>query len=175
VRENGGQYTHGAIWLAIAFAKLKNESATRDLLNLLNPIGSAMDLRGVYRYEKEPYVMAGDIGMAAPYEGRAGWSWYTGAAGWMYQAILHHYLGISRQGDELYLDPCVPASFRTFQVRYRFGKSSYNIDFLRGSGAVGLIKTIEVDRNLIVVNHFTLIDDGTEHSVTVRLSDKHHD
>ncbi len=171
VRENGGQYTHAAIWLAMAFARMRKDVEAYSLLNLLNPIRSSANLQSAYRYEKEPYVMSADICMAEPYQGRAGWSWYTGSAGWMQQAIIRSFLGISRQGSDLVLDPCVPSTFNEYQVFYRYGSSMYEITFKKQSSAGCDILTLVVDGKTIEGNHLRLVDDEKTHVVIACLTE----
>ncbi|HBP37677.1 MAG TPA: glycosyl transferase, partial [Clostridiales bacterium] len=172
VRENGGQYTHAAIWLAMAFARLKKTDEAWKLLSLLNPIRATQGLQGAYLYEKEPYVMSADICMAEPFQGRAGWSWYTGSAGWMYQAVLHDFLGIRRQGEWLILDPCVPPSFREYQVDYRLGRTVYQIRFQNRSGPGIAVSNLTVDGQVVAGSRFLLADDGQTHAVMARLTDR---
>ena len=172
VRENGGQYTHGAIWLAMATAQLKQTSEAWRLLGLLNPIWSTIDLKNAYRYEKEPYVMSADISLADPLRGRAGWSWYTGSAGWMYQAILHSYLGIQRHNDKMVIDPCVPASWKSYRVSYKAGSAVYQMTMVNKSGPGIHVQAIMLDGAKIDGNQFDLIDDGKNHQVEIWLSDK---
>ena len=108
VRENGGQYTHGAIWSVLAFAALGDGNKAGELFSILNPINHASTTAGMYRYKVEPYVMAGDVYAEPPHTGRGGWTWYTGAAGWMYQAGIEWILGFHLRGTELSLEPCIP-------------------------------------------------------------------
>ncbi len=172
VRENGGQYTHGAIWLAMASAQLKQAPEAWRLLNLLNPIWATIDLRSAYRYEKEPYVMAADISMAPPFMGRAGWSWYTGSAGWMYQAILHSFLGIRREGGQIVLDPCVPETWRSYHVEYCVGLTKYQLDFRNKSGPGTFVQSLTVDDVPVMGNRFDIVDDGKMHHVVIMISDQ---
>lgn len=105
--ENGGQYTHGAAWAIIAWAKLGNGNLAGELFKMLNPIYHTQTPKEAQTYRVEPYVMAADVYSAPPHTGKGGWSWYTGSAGWMYQAGLEWILGIKRQGDFLVLKPCI--------------------------------------------------------------------
>jgi len=127
VRENGGQYTHGAVWAIIAWAKLGEGNLAGELFRMINPIYHTQTQREANTYRVEPYVMAADVYSAAPYAGRGGWSWYTGSASWMYQAGLEWILGIRRQGDYLILKPCISEHWPGYKVNYRFGKSLYEI------------------------------------------------
>lgn len=127
VRENGGQYTHGAIWAIIAWAKLGEGNHAYELFRLLNPINHARTDSEVQRYRVEPYVMASDVYSISPYVGRGGWTWYTGAAGWMYQAGLEWLLGLRKKGPRLYLEPCIPEEWPEFSVIYKYQKTKYEI------------------------------------------------
>ena len=108
IRENGGQYTHGAIWSVLAFAALGDGDKAGELFSILNPINHASTTAGVHRYKVEPYVMAADVYAEPPHVGRGGWTWYTGSAGWMYQAGIEWILGFRLRGTELSIDPCIP-------------------------------------------------------------------
>jgi cyclic beta-1,2-glucan synthetase len=108
VRENGGQYTHAAIWAVMAFAALGDGNKANELFSILNPINRASTRAGVHRYKVEPYVAAADVYAEYPHVGRGGWTWYTGSAGWMYRAGLESLLGFRLRGAVLHLDPCIP-------------------------------------------------------------------
>ncbi len=159
IRENGGQYTHGAIWLSIAATLLRDDRKAYKLFSMLNPINNTTNYGDALRYEKEPYVMTADISYMAPYTGRGGWSWYTGSSGWMYKGILEHFLGIKKQSDHLLINPCVPEAFGDFKIKYRYKSSSYLIE-VRHCNREELI----ADRNLI-----KLEDDGREHHIIVEI------
>lgn len=127
LRENGGQYTHAAIWAILAFARLKEGTKAYDLFCLLNPINHALDPEAVERYKVEPYVMAADIYSVAPHNGRGGWTWYTGASGWMYQAGIEGILGIRREGQLLLIAPNLPAHWPGFSATITLDAAHYNI------------------------------------------------
>jgi cellobiose phosphorylase len=127
VRENGGQYSHAAIWMVMAFAKLGDRDRTWELLNLINPIHHGSSAEKIAVYKTEPYVMAADVYGVTPHAGRGGWTWYTGSAGWMYQLILESFLGVVREGNTLRFQPCVPGMWETFTVRYKFQETMYTI------------------------------------------------
>ncbi len=131
VRENGGQYTHGAIWAAMAFAALGDRDRAWELTSMINPVNHARSPAGVETYKVEPYVMAADVYAVAPYTGRGGWSWYTGSAGWMYRLIVDSLLGVTRDGNRLRFTPCLPADWPGFAMRYRYGATTYEIDLRR--------------------------------------------
>uniref|UniRef100_UPI0027E56A49 GH36-type glycosyl hydrolase domain-containing protein n=1 Tax=Serratia marcescens TaxID=615 RepID=UPI0027E56A49 len=127
LRENGGQYTHAAIWAILAFARLKEGTKAYDLFCLLNPINHALDPEAVERYKVEPYVMAADIYSVAPHNGRGGWTWYTGSSGWMYQAGIEGILGIRREGQLLLIAPNLPAHWPGFSATITLDAAHYNI------------------------------------------------
>lgn len=158
LRENGGQYSHAAMWSILAFTKLGQADNAVDLFNLLNPINHALDLAQANRYIVEPYVVAADVYSVAPHIGRGGWTWYTGAAGWMYRAGIEGILGIQRAGKELLLQPCIPASWPGFQATIDIENTHYEIQVVNTTdGQSGATRAIL---------------DGIEHSVfdrTVRV------
>ncbi|WP_304457981.1 GH36-type glycosyl hydrolase domain-containing protein [Alicyclobacillus sendaiensis] len=169
IRENGGQYTHGVIWSVIAWTKLGRGEEAYELFSMLNPIHHADTLREVERYGNEPYVMSADIYTAEPNVGQGGWSWYTGAASWMYQAGLEAILGVRRRGSKLIVEPCIPKHWPGFEVRYRHGSAVYRIRVERvaqGEGARAQDLTVDG----VGVAEIDLVDDGREHDVLVRWS-----
>ncbi len=127
LRENGGQYSHAAMWSILAFTKLGQADNAVNLFNLLNPVNHALDLAQANRYRVEPYVVAADVYSVAPHIGRGGWTWYTGAAGWMYQAAIEGILGIQRKGKKLLIHPCIPASWPGFQVTINVQNTFFKI------------------------------------------------
>ncbi len=131
VRENGGQYTHAAIWTVMAFAKLGDREKTEELMRMINPIHHGDTAEGIARYKVEPYVVAADVYGIDPHAGRGGWTWYTGSAGWMYQLILESVLGVKRAGTTITLAPCIPSSWKTFSVLYRHNGKRYTIDVIQ--------------------------------------------
>lgn len=129
IRENGGQYTHAAVWLAIAFCEIGDMEEAYRIFNMLNPIHASADFRLVSRYQNEPYVMTADVSDGYPNVGKGGWSWYTGAAGWMYRAILQDFLGFDREGEYLVFSPKKAIPFDRYQIEYRYGATIYEITF----------------------------------------------
>jgi cyclic beta-1,2-glucan synthetase len=127
VRENGGQYTHAAIWAAMAFAKLGDSTRAWELMNLINPINHSLSAQAVATYKTEPYVVAADVYGVAPHIGRGGWTWYTGSAGWMYRLIVESLMGLTRHADRLVIKPCLPAAWDECSIAYRFGETVYQI------------------------------------------------
>ncbi|MFV0240473.1 MAG: GH36-type glycosyl hydrolase domain-containing protein [Lacrimispora sphenoides] len=167
MRENGGQYTHAAVWLAIATSMLRDYHMAQTLFTILNPIHVTQTRKDVLRYEKEPYVMTADISLSPPYTGRGGWSWYTGSAGWMYQGLLSWFLGIRKEVNELVIDPATPASFGDFSIEYKYGRSTYEIRVESRSKGMLTTEAITVDDKLIKGNRVLLVDDGEKHLVIV--------
>lgn len=170
IRENGGQYTHAAIWLAMANAKAGRGGDAFELLKMLNPILSTSTVKDIARYEKEPYVMSADVYMGDPYTGKAGWSWYTGSAGWMYQGLLHSFLGINRRGERLHIEPALPAMYDSWQIDYYYGAALYRVRFVNDSGHGTRISAITVDGVPAAGSSFLMHDDLSVHEVVVTLS-----
>ena len=137
VRENGGQYTHAAVWAAMAFAALGDAERAWELFTLINPVNHAKSPDAIALYKTEPYVLASDVYALAPHTGRGGWTWYTGSAGWMYQLILESLLGLRLEADKLHFSPCVPADWNSFQVHYRYRKTVYHITVVQTSASGG--------------------------------------
>ncbi|MEP6735492.1 MAG: glucoamylase family protein [Chryseolinea sp.] len=164
VRENGGQYTHAAVWMVMAFAKLKDSHHTWELLNMINPINHGSSASEVSTYKVEPYVMAADVYGVHPHTGRGGWTWYTGSAGWMYQLITSSFLGIKREGNKLWFEPCVPKDWNSFKIYYRFEKTEYEIVLTQSQSEDSSIKvdSLESHDNFIMMN-----DDGITHRVEI--------
>jgi cyclic beta-1,2-glucan synthetase len=133
IRENGGQYTHGVIWSIFAHAALHQPERAMQLFSMINPINHGKNADDVQRYKVEPYVIAADVYSVAPHVGRGGWTWYTGSAGWFYRAGLEAILGVTRQGNEIHVKPCVPADWDDVMVTIRFDKTWYDIQLVRRS------------------------------------------
>ena len=164
IRENGGQYTHAAIWAAWAFAKMGDGRRAWELFELMNPLRHARDWNQISIYKGEPYVVAADVYSKAPHVGRAGWTWYTGAAGWMYQLLIEQLLGLVREGDTLRLKPSLPPHWDAVHIDYRYHSTHYSIAFSRTPsdvpGIVVLIDGIEQSNDVI-----RLKNDGLSHDV----------
>jgi len=174
VRENGGQYTHAAIWSAMAFAKLGDRERAWELFSMLNPIHHGSTADSMQHYRVEPYVMSADIYGAAPHTGRGGWSWYTGAAGWMYQLALETLLGLTLAGDRLLIAPCLPANWQSYSVRYRYRETLYHITFSCDGEPSGQVQSITLDgvelTDAKVTQAIPLLDDHKSHTVEVVLN-----
>jgi len=169
VRENGGQYTHAALWTLIAYAMLEDGDRAGELLALLNPINHSSTRAGLHKYKVEPYVVAADVYAAVPHQGRGGWTWYTGAAGWMYRAALESVLGFTLRGDLLSLQPCIPRAWPGYQISYRRGKTCYEITVENPSRVSSGVTGIELDGQYLEVNKLPLANDGQTHQVRVVL------
>jgi len=171
IRENGGQYTHAAIWSVMAFAALGDGDKANELFSILNPINRASTRAGVHRYKVEPYVMAADVYAEYPHVGRGGWTWYTGAAGWMYRAGIESLLGFRLRGAVLHLDPCIPRAWRGFEITFRYHASRYKITVENPRGVTRGISTVEVDGTPLASGSagLPLTDDGATRRVRVVL------
>lgn len=174
VRENGGQYTHAAIWTLIAYASLGDGDRAGELFALLNPINHASTRAGLHKYKVEPYVAAGDVYAVPPHTGRGGWTWYTGSASWMYRAGLESILGFQLRGDRLTLDPCIPRSWPEYEINYRYGSARYQIKVENPFGVSRGIASVEVDGVLQPSDDIPLLDDGARHAVRVVLGVREH-
>jgi len=164
VRENGGQYTHAAIWAAMAFAALGDGRRAWELLAIINPVNHAASTQAMETYKVEPYVVAADVYALSPHTGRGGWTWYTGSAGWMYRLILESLLGLRLQVDKLSFAPCIPADWASFKVHYRYRETVYHITVLQTQ--------TDTDKTHVIVdgveqygNAISLTDDRQEHWV----------
>jgi cyclic beta-1,2-glucan synthetase len=165
VRENGGQYTHAAVWMIMAFAKLGDNKRVWELLNMINPVNHGKTAEEIATYKVEPYVLAADIYSNITHTGRGGWTWYTGSAGWLYRLITESFLGLQQEGNKLSFKPCVPKEWTSFKVHYRYKKSMYHIEVMQidiGDEFIITVDGIEQPDQTI-----TLLDDGGEHTVHV--------
>jgi cyclic beta-1,2-glucan synthetase len=172
VRENGGQYTHAAIWTVIAYALLGDGDRAGELFALLNPVNHAATRAGLHKYKVEPYVAAADVYAVWPHTGRGGWTWYTGSSGWMYRAGLESILGFQLRGARLKIDPCVPRSWREFEIHYRHGATRYHIKVENPQGVCRGIASLEVDGVAQAADDIPLTGDGAKHSVRVVLGER---
>ncbi len=168
VRENGGQYTHAAIWTAMAFAALGDRRRAWELLAMINPVNHARSPEGTATYKVEPYVVAADVYAVSPHTGRGGWTWYTGSAGWMYRLIVESLLGLRLEVDKLHVAPCLPTDWKGFTLHYRYRETLYHISVLQVSDGNGE-KRVIVDGVEQQHKAVSLVDDRQEHSVEVRI------
>jgi cyclic beta-1,2-glucan synthetase len=175
IRENGGQYTHAAVWAAIAFAMLGDGDRAAELFSMLNPINRSGTRAAVHRYKVEPYVVCADVYSQPPHVGRGGWTWYTGSAGWMYRAGLEWILGFRLEGTTVLLDPCVPKSWPRFEIKYRHHSAHYEIAVDNPDGICHGITTWTLDGVAQPPPlpggpaRVKLVDDGATHQVRVVL------
>jgi len=166
VRENGGQYTHGAIWSVMAFAALGDAPRAWELMNMINPVNHARTAAGAATYRVEPYVVAADVYALPPHTGRGGWTWYTGSAGWMYRLILEALLGVEVTADKLRIKPCLPAEWKAFKLHYRYRETLYRIAVTQAPDAERE-PAVRVDGELQADNGISLVDDHVPHDVEI--------
>jgi cellobiose phosphorylase len=167
IRENGGQYTHAAIWTIMAFAKLGDAEKAWELLSLINPIHHGDTPSRIAQYKVEPYVAAADVYAVSPHTGRGGWTWYTGSASWMYRLMVESLLGLQLKVDKLRVNPCVPAEWNSFIVHYRYRETVYHI-------TVELLASSELRQHIVLDGvelselEIPLRDDHLDHQVIIR-------
>jgi cyclic beta-1,2-glucan synthetase len=170
IRENGGQYTHAAVWTLMAFAALGEGDKAGELLRMLNPINRSASRAGVQRYKVEPYVMSGDVYAEPPHVGRGGWTWYTGSAGWFYRAATEWILGFRVRGTILSIDPCVPRSWPNYSINFRYHSATYKIKVENPRGVSRGVARVEFDGKAVPgPANIPLADDGIEHQIIVIL------
>lgn len=169
VRENGGQYTHGAIWTAMAFALMGENERAWELFALLNPVNHGGTPKQIATYKVEPYVVAADIYAVAPHTGRGGWTWYTGSAGWMYRLLTETLLGVNREGDRLRLVPRLPKNWPSYKIHYRYGQTVYHITIARLSSDLATTDSLFLDGVEISGATIPLQDDHREHTVEMKV------
>lgn len=171
VRENGGQYTHAALWSVLALAKLGEGDKAASLFSILNPINHARTRADVHRYKVEPYVVSADIYAVAPHVGRGGWTWYTGSAGWMQRAGVEGILGFRIRGMSLHLDPCIPKTWRGFGIVFRYRSARYEIQVENPRGVSSGIDLALLDGVTLPRNNagIPITDDGATHQIRIVL------
>ncbi len=172
VRENGGQYTHAAVWTVMAMAQRGHGDEAVELFHMLNPANHTRTAPDVERYKAEPYVLAGDVFAHPSHAGRAGWTWYTGSAGWMYRAGLENILGLHRRGATFEIDPCIPGAWPGFSIAWRFGTTSYLIDVVNPEGRSGGVAQAVLDGAAVDPRAIPLLDDGGRHDLKIDLGDR---
>ena len=173
VRENGGQYTHGAIWAAMAFAAMGDRERAWELATMMSPVNRARTPSDVATYKVEPYAVAADVYALSPHTGRGGWSWYTGSAGWMYRLVVESLLGVTLERDCLRFAPCLPAHWTAFTMRYRYRETTYDIavrQTLAAAGAANLPTTVTADGVVQPDALLHLVDDRAAHRVLVEVN-----
>jgi cyclic beta-1,2-glucan synthetase len=167
VRENGGQYTHAAVWLVMAAAALNDRQRVYDLIQMINPLNHGSTAAGIKQYKTEPYVIAADVYAVENRVGMGGWTWYTGSAGWMYQLLAESFFGLKRTGNRLTFRPCVPDSWDSFDIQYQFGETSYHLVFLRDPNGKEI--KITLDGVHQESNYLLLVNDRRGHEVKIVL------
>ncbi|MBX2924583.1 MAG: cyclic beta 1-2 glucan synthetase [Chitinophagaceae bacterium] len=168
VRENGGQYTHAAIWFVMALLKQGNRSLGWEMLQMINPVNRGKTPENIARYKVEPYVMAADVYTEPLNAGRGGWTWYTGSAGWMYQLIVEYFLGLQKKGDKLYIRPNIPVHWTGFGITYRYIDTFYNIHVkVKNTDSEVKIITDDQEGN---GEYICLENDGKAHEVEILFS-----
>jgi cellobiose phosphorylase len=167
VRENGGQYTHAAIWAMMAFASLGDKKTAHGVFSLLSPLRHSASPAQAEKYKVEPYVIAADVYGASPHVGRGGWTWYTGSAAWYYRAGLEYILGLRREGERLRFFPCAPEAWGRYEVDYRVGSSLYKIMVENSAALSRETLAVELDGKALEAQEILLKDDGRAHVVRV--------
>jgi cellobiose phosphorylase len=170
VRENGGQYTHAAIWLVMAFAAMGNREKTWQLLQMINPVNHGNDTEAIAEYKVEPYVVAADVYGETLNKGRGGWTWYTGSAGWLYQLIIESVIGLQKEGDTLVFKPCLPTGWPSVKITYRFNDTIYNIELMQVDAEINLTE-IDTDGQRAEQPFLQLTNDGATHEVKVTVKE----
>ncbi len=168
VRENGGQYTHAAIWTAMAFAAMGENERAWEIFTLLNPVNHGSTPEQIATYKVEPYVVAADVYGVAPHTGRGGWTWYTGSASWMYRLLLETLLGVHLEGNQLRLDPRLPDAWDTYKIHYRYHQTTYHITISRCADTNAESNMLILDGNSIPGVLLPLVDDQQEHHVELK-------
>lgn len=163
MRENEGQYTHGAIWAVMAFARMGNAERAWQLRSMLNPINHTLNAGSVGIYKAEPYVMSTDDYSVVPHTGRAGWSWYTGSAGWAWRLLTEELLGIKRFGTDFTVHARSPDAWPSFSIAYQYGESHYQIRVSRSNAEY----RVTLDGVLLPDDRIPLRDDGQNHTVEI--------
>jgi cellobiose phosphorylase len=169
VRENGGQYTHGAIWTVMAYALMGETERAWELFTLLNPVRHGASAKQIGTYKVEPYVIAADVYGEAPHTGRGGWTWYTGSAGWMYRLLVETLLGANIAGDQLHLTPRFPKNWESYKIHYRYRNTVYHITISRHAADWAEAMDLVLDGNELGGKTIPLVDDRREHFVECRV------
>jgi cellobiose phosphorylase len=169
IRENGGQYTHAAMWTIWAYAELGLGDLAESLFRLINPIYHGDTPEKVARYKVEPYVIAADVYGVPPHTGRGGWTWYTGSSGWAYRLGLEAILGLSLEGGALRLDPCIPKGWPGFHLLYRFGNTPYHIIVENPEGVNRGVKQVILNGEALLEAKIDLVEDGLPHEIVVKM------
>jgi cyclic beta-1,2-glucan synthetase len=169
IRENGGQYTHAAIWAVWAYSVLGQSSLAGDLFRMLNPIYHSDSNEKADLYQVEPYVIAADIYSVAPHTGKGGWTWYTGSGGWTYRLGLEAILGFQRAGDRLKIDPCIPRDWREYAIHYKHGEADYHIQVINPKQVNRGVEEVHLDGETLPDKVIPLVDDGKNHQAVIKM------
>jgi cellobiose phosphorylase len=169
IRENGGQYTHAATWIALATALQGRGDRAMELWNLINPVYHATTAEEVQHYKVEPYVVCADVYGAAPHTGRGGWTWYTGSASWLYRVAVETILGFQLRGETLRFEPCIPPSWPRFELTYRHRSTTYRIVVDNSAGAGRGVRSVQLDGQRLLNDSVPLTDDSKIHDIRVQL------
>ena len=167
VRENGGQYTHAAAWVLMANSMLGDGNKVGELFGMMNPINRSATRAGAFAYKVEPYVVAADVYAASPHTRRGGWTWYTGAAGWLYQAGIDSVLGLRVRADKLSFNPCIPTAWRRYEMTFRYKTAAYEITVENPHSVSDSVARVELDGVIEPDQTILLNDDGSTHFVRV--------
>ncbi len=169
IRENGGQYTHAATWAVWAAAGLGDGERAMALFRLLNPILRSADPDSAAHYRVEPYVLSGDVYGVPPHAGRGGWTWYSGAAAWLYRAGVEALLGLKRRGDQVEIAPCLPPDWTGYEASLTRGRSRYQVNVRQTRGTEQGEVRLMFDGEKLGGRRFPFVDDGNEHRVDVEI------
>lgn len=169
IRENGGQYTHGVLWVVLAHALLGDGDRAYELFSMLNPLNHARTPEEVNQYVVEPYVIAGDVYSHPQHRGRGGWTWYSGSAGWMYRIGVENLLGFKRTGNSLAIDPCIPQAWAQYEIVYHHGSTCYQISVENPEHVSRGVRSIQLDDRALENTSVPLADDAQLHHIRVIL------
>lgn len=175
VRENGGQYTHAALWVPLAFARQGNGKRAVELLRMLNPIEHTQTAAGAACYKGEPYSLAADVYSLEGHVGQAGWTWYTGSSAWMYRIWIEEILGFKRRGLTLSVNPVIPAEWPGFNLTYKYGNSIYRVTVVNPEHVGQGVASVRLDGEPQETNRILLCDDGIEHNIQIRMGCERYD
>jgi cyclic beta-1,2-glucan synthetase len=170
VRENGAQYTHAATWVILASTILGRGNQAFDLFKMINPINHTLDSSGVEKYRGEPYVLAGDVYSQPPFAGQVGWSWYTGASGWLYTVALEGILGFKIRVDHLLIEPCIPSVWKNFTIKYKRENTIYDIRVMNPEGKEHGVKEIKIDGKIIPDKKIPLTSANSNQTIIVEVT-----
>jgi cyclic beta-1,2-glucan synthetase len=172
IRENGGQYTHAALWFGLALARLRLGDEAMEVFHMLNPVNHTRTTDGVERYRGEPYAVAADVYSHPQHVGRAGWTWYTGSAGWMYQFAVDGIIGLRRHGDVFTVDPCVPASWPGFTLDWQCAGTRYHIEVINPDHRSSGVRSATLDGKPVAPEAIPIVEDHDAHQIVVVLGDR---